>query len=66
MEHTPTPSPHGLSASSCPPHSTYYTPCTWMALCTMQVADQLGDKVKILKIDVDENPELSSQLRVSQ
>lgn len=29
-----------------------------------QVAEQLGDQVKILKVDVDENPVLSSQLRV--
>ena len=30
----------------------------------VQVAETLGDKVKVLKIDVDENPELSSQLKV--
>ena len=30
----------------------------------LQVAEQLGDKVKILKVDTDENPELSNQLRV--
>jgi hypothetical protein len=30
-----------------------------------QVAEELGDEVKVLKIDVDENPVLSSQLRVS-
>ena len=30
----------------------------------IQVAETLGDKVKVLKIDVDENPELSSQLKV--
>jgi hypothetical protein len=29
-----------------------------------QVAEELGDEVKVLKIDVDENPVLSSQLRV--
>lgn len=32
-------------------------------LC-LKVAAELGDKVKVLKIDVDENQELSSQLRV--
>lgn len=29
-----------------------------------QVADDLGDKVKILKIDTDQNPELSTQLQI--
>lgn len=32
----------------------------------MQVAADLGDKVKVLKIDTDQNPELSSQLQVQQ
>eukprot|EP00955_Chlamydomonas_euryale_P115266 366338-Chlamydomonas_euryale.AAC.2 len=31
----------------------------------MLVAEQLGDKVKVLKIDVDENQDLSSMLKVS-
>lgn len=30
----------------------------------IQVAAELGDKVKVLKIDTDQNPELSSQLQV--
>lgn len=30
----------------------------------MQVAEQLGDQIKILKVDTDENPDLSNQLRV--
>lgn len=31
----------------------------------MQVAEELGpDKVQILKIDTDQNPEISSQLQV--
>ena len=35
-----------------------------LALMHPQVAQQLGDTVKILKVDTDENPELSSQLQV--
>ena len=29
-----------------------------------QVATELGDKIKVLKIDTDENPELSTSLQV--
>lgn len=29
-----------------------------------QVAEEMGDKIQILKIDTDENPDLSNQLRV--
>lgn len=39
-------------------------PCLLLAKELEQVAETLGDKVKVLKIDVDENPVLSSQLRV--
>ena len=31
-----------------------------------QVAKELGDKVRIIKVDTDKNPDLSSQLRVRQ
>ena len=30
----------------------------------MQVAEELGDSIRILKIDTDENQDLSSQLQV--
>ncbi len=30
----------------------------------MQVYDELGDDIRVLKIDTDENPDLSSQLQV--
>lgn len=30
----------------------------------LQVYDELGDDIRILKIDTDENPDLSSQLQV--
>lgn len=35
-----------------------------MTFLCIQVATELGDKIKVLKIDTDENPELSSQLQV--
>ena len=30
----------------------------------LQVYDELGDDIRIIKIDTDENPDLSSQLQV--
>ena len=37
----------------------------WLVPGALQVAEELGDAVRILKVDTDENPELSSQLQVS-
>lgn len=39
-------------------------PCTDPGSFPLQVYDELGDKIRVLKIDTDENPELSSQLQV--
>ena len=39
-------------------------PCKMMAPILKQVKDQLGTQVRILKIDVDKNPELASQYQV--
>ena len=39
-------------------------PCTYPGSFPLQVYDELGDKIRVLKIDTDENPELSSQLQV--
>lgn len=36
----------------------------YLYACLAQAAEQLGDRVKILKVDTDENPDLSNQLRV--
>ncbi len=36
---------------------------TCLLMC-VQVAKDLGDKVQVLKVDVDENPALSTQLQV--
>lgn len=37
---------------------------TAASLCFVQVAEELGDSVRIVKVDTDENPELSTQLQV--
>lgn len=43
--------------------------CPLAHYCTLhacvQVADKMGDAVEILKVDVDENQELSSNLQVT-
>jgi len=44
--------------------ATWCGPCLLLAKELEQVAETLGDRVKVLKVDVDENPVLSSQLRI--
>lgn len=39
-------------------------PCKMMAPILKDVAKQVGDNAKVLKIDVDRNPELAQSLRV--
>lgn len=45
-------------------YATWCGPCVLLAKELEQVAAELGDKVKVLKIDTDQNPELSSQLQI--
>ena len=40
-------------------------PCKMMQPILEQVSQQLGDQVRIVKIDVDRNQQLASQLQVS-
>jgi thioredoxin 1 len=40
-------------------------PCKMMPPILTQVHEKLGDKVRIIKIDVDKNPHLAAQLNVS-
>jgi thioredoxin 1 len=40
-------------------------PCKMMPPILQQVHNQLGDKVRIIKIDVDRNQQLASELNVS-
>lgn len=45
-------------------YATWCGPCVLLAKELEQVATELGDKIKVLKIDTDENPELSTQLQI--
>jgi thioredoxin 1 len=45
--------------------ATWCGPCKMMQPILEQVSSQLGDQVRIVKIDVDRNQQLASQLNVS-
>lgn len=40
-------------------------PCTMLAPIIDQVAAEMGDKVKVVKLNVDENPQVSGQYQIS-
>ena len=45
--------------------ATWCGPCKMMQPILKQVHTQLGDKVRVIKIDVDKNQQLASELNVS-
>ncbi|MCW3123641.1 MAG: trxA [Flavipsychrobacter sp.] len=45
-------------------HATWCGPCKMMAPILQEVKSALGDKVTILKIDVDKNPDVANHFHV--
>ncbi len=45
-------------------HAEWCGPCKALAPHIKQVKKEMGDKAKIIKIDVDRNPQLASSLQV--
>lgn len=45
-------------------YATWCGPCLLLAKELEKVSEELGDKIQILKIDTDENPDLSNSLRI--
>lgn len=46
-------------------HATWCGPCKAMSPILEQVKSKLGNRVSIIKIDVDKHPRLASELRIS-
>ncbi|MBS7788006.1 thioredoxin [Flavobacterium sp. CYK-55] len=44
--------------------ATWCGPCQMLSPTLKQVKDQLGERVSIIKIDVDKNPEIAESYRV--
>ena len=45
-------------------HALWCSPCKMQSPILKEVAGELGDKVRVIKIDVDQNPEISSRYSV--
>lgn len=45
--------------------ATWCGPCQMLAPVLEEISNELGDKIKVVKVDVDANPEVSGKFNVS-
>jgi thioredoxin 1 len=45
-------------------HALWCEPCKMQSPILKDVAAELGDKIKVIKIDIDQNPELASRYNI--
>jgi len=45
-------------------HALWCGPCKMQSPILKEVADELGEKIRIIKIDVDQNPELAERYNI--
>lgn len=45
-------------------HALWCGPCKMQSPILKDVAAELGDKIKVIKIDIDQNPELASRYNI--
>ena len=45
-------------------HAVWCAPCKMQSPILKDVAAELGDKIKVIKIDIDQNPELASRYNI--
>ena len=45
-------------------HAEWCGPCKTLAPIIKDVKSQMGDRIKVIKIDVDKNPQLSGSLQI--
>jgi thioredoxin 1 len=45
-------------------HAVWCSPCKMQSPILKEVAAELGDRIRIIKIDVDQNPEIAGQYNI--
>ena len=45
-------------------HALWCSPCKVQSPILKELAEELGDKVKVIKIDVDQNPDLAGRYQI--